>query len=46
VRLYRDEDLNGYQFEPDDLNLTEPQVEQLRDMFESGRYEDVAGGNP
>jgi type I restriction enzyme M protein len=43
VRLYRGEDLNGYQFEPQGLNLTELQVEQLREMFTSGRYEDVAG---
>ena len=29
VRLYRGEDLNGYTFDPEGLNLTEPQVEQL-----------------
>ena len=43
VRLYRGEDLNNFTFEPDFLNLTEPQVEQFKGIFESGRYEDVAG---
>ena len=43
VRLYRGEDLNSYQFDPEGLNLTEPQVERLRQMFEEREYEDVAG---
>ncbi|MBL7164410.1 MAG: SAM-dependent DNA methyltransferase [Anaerolineales bacterium] len=43
VRLYRGEDLNGYQFSPDDMDLTAPQVEQLTQIFEGSRYEDVAG---
>jgi len=43
VRLYRGEDLNGYTFEPDGLNMTEPQVEQLQRVFETRDYEDVAG---
>ncbi len=43
VRLYRGEDLNGYSFDPEGLNLTEPQVEQLKAMFAEGRYRDVAG---
>jgi type I restriction enzyme M protein len=43
VRLYRGEDLNGYQFQPEGLNLTEPQVEQLSEAFVSGEYCDVAG---
>ena len=43
VRLYRGEDLNGYQFNPDDLDLTAPQVEQLTRIYEGSRYEDVAG---
>jgi type I restriction enzyme M protein len=43
VRLYRREDLNGYSFSPDGLNLNGPQVEQLEDMFESCQYQDVAG---
>jgi type I restriction enzyme M protein len=43
VRLYRGEDLNGYEFDPDDLNLTAPQVTQLTRIFEGSRYEDVPG---
>ena len=43
VRLYRGEDLNGYTFDPEGLNLTEPQVEQLQRMFAEGVYEDVPG---
>ena len=43
VRLYRGEDLNGYEFNPGDLDLTAPQVEQLTRIFEGSRYEDVAG---
>ena len=43
VRLYRGEYLNGYQFDPENLNLTESQSEQLKVMFESGQYDDVAG---
>lgn len=43
VRLYRGEELNGYTFEPDRLNMTEPQVEQLQRVFETREYEDVAG---
>ena len=43
VRLYRGEGLNGYDFEPEGLNLTEPQIEQLEWMFSEGIYEDVSG---
>ena len=43
VRLYRGEDLIGYQFDHEGLNLTDPQVEQLNRLFESGIYEDIAG---
>jgi type I restriction enzyme M protein len=43
VRLYRGEDLNGYIFEPEGLNLTEPQEGQLRAMFGVGQYQDVSG---
>lgn len=43
VRLYRSEDLNGYQFDHEGLSLTEPQVEQLQRLFETRKYEDVAG---
>ena len=43
VRLYREESLNGYTFEPEGLKLTEPQVEHLQHMFTEGKYEDVSG---
>lgn len=43
IRLYRGEALNGYQFDPEGLNLTEPQLEQLNQMFDSGLYGDIAG---
>jgi type I restriction enzyme M protein len=43
VRLYREEDLNGYTFNPEGLNLSLPQTEQLKTMFGVGQYEDVAG---
>lgn len=43
VRLYRGEDLNGYRFDLTDMDLSEPQVEQLQRMFSQGVYEDVPG---
>jgi type I restriction enzyme M protein len=43
VRLYRDEDLNGYQFDPEGLNLTEPQIEMLEEAFANQEYQDVPG---
>jgi type I restriction enzyme M protein len=43
VRLYRGEDLNGYQFNSEGLGLTEPQIDQLGLVFTDDRYEDVAG---
>lgn len=43
VRLYRCENLNRYQLNPEGINLTEPQIEQLKQMFELKKYQDVAG---
>jgi type I restriction enzyme M protein len=43
VRLYRGEDLNGYQFDPENLNLTEPQIEMLEGAFSKQEYQDVPG---
>jgi type I restriction enzyme M protein len=43
VRLYRGEELNSYQFAAEGLNLTESQVEQLREAFDRGAYTDIAG---
>jgi type I restriction enzyme M protein len=43
VRLYRGEDLNSYQFNPEGLALTEPQVENLQFAFDNQQYTDVAG---
>jgi type I restriction enzyme M protein len=43
VRLYRGEDLNGYLFDPERLNLTEAQTEQLERVFTEGVYSDVPG---
>jgi type I restriction enzyme M protein len=43
VRLYRGEDLNGYQFDPQDLDLTEPQIENLQAAFDHKQYMDVPG---
>jgi type I restriction enzyme M protein len=43
VRLYRGEDLNGYQFDPEGLNLTEPQIEMLEKAFANQEYQDVPG---
>ncbi len=43
VRLYRGEDLNGYIFSPDGLNLTPSQVGNLKSAIENHRYIDVPG---
>lgn len=43
VRLYRGEELNGYQFDPAGLNLTQGQVEILEAAYKDRRYADVAG---
>ena len=43
VRLYRGEDLNGYEFDPEALNLTQSQTEFLGPAFANGEYADVPG---
>jgi len=43
VKLYREENLNGYTFKSEGLNLTKLQLEQLEAMYESGKYENLAG---
>ncbi|MBU0511981.1 MAG: type I restriction-modification system subunit M [Chloroflexi bacterium] len=43
VRLYRGEDLNGFQFSHDGLNLTQPQIENLQSLFSNRQYQDVPG---
>jgi type I restriction enzyme M protein len=43
VRLYRGEDLNGYIFNPDGINLSEQQIEKVDHIFVTGKYEDISG---
>jgi len=43
VRLYRQEALNGYEFTPAGLGVTEIQAQALKTMFTEGTYADVAG---
>ena len=43
VRLYRDEDLNGYKFTHEGLNLTQPQVDELQMAFSNRVYSDISG---
>ena len=43
MRLYREEDIGGYRFQPDGLELTEPQIEHFERLFGGGVYKDVAG---
>jgi type I restriction enzyme M protein len=43
VRLYRGEDLSGYKFNAEGLDLTEPQIEQFQQIFDQGIYRDVSG---
>lgn len=43
VRLYRGEGLNGYQFNPEGLNLTQPQVDELQMCFANKEYTDIPG---
>jgi type I restriction enzyme M protein len=43
ARLYRDEDLNGYTFNPDGLNLPDSQTAILRSAFRTQHYKDVPG---
>jgi len=43
VRLYRGEDLNGYTFNPDGLNLPEGQIKTLKSAIKNQKYVDVPG---
>jgi type I restriction enzyme M protein len=43
TRLYRGVDLNGYEFEPDGLDLAQSQIELLEPAFRNGQYVDVPG---
>ncbi len=43
VRLYRGEDLNGYIFKPDGLNLSEGQIANLKSAIKNQKYKDVPG---
>ncbi len=43
VRLYRGEELNGYQFDPAGLNLTQSQIENLKSAIANQQYMDVPG---
>jgi type I restriction enzyme M protein len=43
VRLYRGEDLNGYQYDPQGLNLTDAQFVNLKSAITSQEYIDVPG---
>jgi type I restriction enzyme M protein len=43
VRLYRGEGLNGYQFDPAGLNLTQSQIENLGSAIQNQQYMDVPG---
>lgn len=43
VRLYRGEELNGYKFNPEGLNLTHSQTDNLQSAFRNRRYVDVSG---
>ena len=43
VRLYRGESLNGYQFDPDGLGLSEMQIPALKTAFKKQEYADVLG---
>jgi type I restriction enzyme M protein len=43
VRLYRSEVLTNFKVNPEDLGLLSFQVDQIRRMFENGKYENVAG---
>ncbi|MBI5829459.1 MAG: N-6 DNA methylase, partial [Chloroflexi bacterium] len=41
VRLYRGEDLKGYAFDPDGLNLTPDQTKNLKSAIKNQKYADV-----
>lgn len=43
VRLYRREDLNGYVFDPQGINLADSQSEILQLAFNDRQYKDVSG---
>jgi type I restriction enzyme M protein len=43
VRLYRGEDLNGFQFNPSAFNLTESQISNLQSAYQNQQYLDVPG---
>ena len=43
VRLYRRENLRGYEWDASVFSLTEGQVRELYDGFDNGRYVDVPG---
>ena len=43
ARLYRGEDLNGYQLDTTDLNLVGEQIELVQMSFAEGTYKDVPG---
>jgi type I restriction enzyme M protein len=43
VRLYRGENLNNYIFKPECINLTQPQLAQLKEVSRENRFEDIPG---
>jgi len=43
VRLYRGEDLNGYSFDPQGLNLAQSQIDILQSAFSDRQYKDIPG---
>ena len=43
VRLYRNEELNGFNFDPEILKLTQPQVDDLQISYDTNRYSDIPG---
>jgi type I restriction enzyme M protein len=43
VRLYRGEELNGYVFDPEGLNLAEEQEKLLRESISNRRFHEVPG---
>jgi type I restriction enzyme M protein len=43
VRLYREEDLNGFVFDQKNYGLVKPQLEALNKLFSNRKYVDIAG---
>jgi len=43
VRLYRGEDLNGYAFDPEGLNLAPDETKTVKSAIKNGKYADVPG---